>query len=101
MSRDVRHAIADFGLPREQSWVTIKVAPESFGPGQIRPHVEASLNKLGDGPADLLLSHHPSIDDEYEIADYMAQFATLYDAGLCRHIGVSNFTKDCVDQALE
>ncbi len=96
----VGRAIADFGLPREELWVTTKVAPESFGPGQIRPHVEASLEKLGVGPVDLLLLHYPSIKDEYDIEDYMAQFAEVYDAGLCRNIGVSNFTMSYIDKAL-
>lgn len=96
----VGSAIKDFGLERGKLWVTTKVAPESFGPGQIRPHVEASLDKLGVGPVDLLLLHYPSINDEYDIADYMAQFAAVYDAGLCKNIGVSNFTKTYVDQAI-
>ncbi|KJZ18883.1 aldo/keto reductase [Loktanella sp. S4079] len=97
----VGRAIADFALPREELWVTTKVAPESFGPGQIRPHVEASLEKLGVGPVDLLLLHYPSIDDEYDINDYVAQFAEVYDSGLCRNIGVSNFTKHYLGQALD
>lgn len=96
----VGRAIADFGCARDDLWVTTKVAPESFGPGQIRPHVEASLEKLGVGPVDLLLLHYPSINDEYEIEDYMAQFAEVFDAGLCRNIGVSNFTKRYIDQAV-
>lgn len=95
----VGRAIAAFDLPRDALWVTTKVAPESFGPGQVRPHVEASLEKLGVGPVDLLLLHYPSIKDEYDIADYMAQFAAVYDAGFCRNIGVSNFTKLYLDQA--
>lgn len=95
----VGRAIADAAIPRDELWVTTKVAPESFGPGQVRPHVEASLDKLGVGPVDLLLLHYPSINDEFEIVDYMAQFAEVYDAGLCRNIGVSNFTTTYVDQA--
>lgn len=97
----VGRAIADFDLPRDDLWVTTKVAPESFGPGQIRPHVEASLEKLGVGAVDLLLLHYPSIKDEYDITDYMAQFAEVSDAGLCRNLGVSNFTKTYIDQALD
>ncbi|SLN50592.1 aldo/keto reductase [Pseudooctadecabacter jejudonensis] len=97
----VGSAIADVGLPRDQLWVTTKVAPESFGPGQVRPHVEASLDKLGVGPVDLLLLHYPSIGDEYDIEDYMAQFAEVYDAGLCHAIGVSNFTKPYIARAVE
>ncbi len=97
---EVGRAIADVGLPRDELWVTTKVAPESFGPGQVRPHAEASIEKLGVGPVDLLLLHYPSINDEYDIEDYMAQFAEVYDAGLARNIGVSNFTKSYIDQAL-
>jgi 2,5-diketo-D-gluconate reductase B len=97
----VGRAIADFGLSRDDLWVTTKVAPESFGPGQVRSHVEASLEKLGVGPVDLLLLHYPSINDEFAIEDYMAQLAAVYDAGLCRNIGVSNFTKRYLDRALE
>lgn len=95
----VGRAIKDFGISRDDLWVTTKVAPESFAPGQIRQHVETSLDKLGVGPVDLLLLHYPSINDEYEIEDYMAQFADVFDAGLCRNIGVSNFTKPYLDKA--
>jgi len=45
----VGRAIAEFGLPRDELWITTKVAPESFGLGQVRPHVEASLDKMGVG----------------------------------------------------
>ena len=98
---DVGRAIAESGVSRDELWVTTKVAPESFGPGQIRPHVEASLEKLGVGPVDLLLLHYPSINDEYDIEDYMAQFAEVFDAGLTRNIGVSNFTISYLDRAME
>jgi len=97
----VGKAIADSGVARDDLWVTTKVAPESFGPGQVRPHVEASLEKLGVGPVDLLLLHYPSIKDEYDITDYMAQFVEVVDAGLCRNLGVSNFTKPYLAQALD
>lgn len=94
-------ALAESGVPRSEVWVTTKVAPESFGPGQIRPHVEASLEKLRLDSVDMLLLHYPSINDEYDIEDYMAQFAAVHDAGLARHIGVSNFTKHYIDSAIE
>jgi len=97
----VGRAIRDSGLARKDLWVTTKVAPESFGPGQVRPHAEASIEKLGVGPVDLLLLHYPSIKDEYAIEDYMGQLADVYDAGLCRHIGVSNFTKSYLAKAIE
>ncbi|WP_344844623.1 aldo/keto reductase [Celeribacter arenosi] len=97
----VGKALKDSGVSRGDYFLTTKVAPESFGPGQIRPHVEASLEKLGVDKVDLLLLHYPSINDEYDIEDYMAQFAAVFDAGLTKHIGVSNFTKHYLDRALE
>ncbi len=94
-------ALAESGVPRDEIWVTTKVAPESFGPGQVRPHVEASLEKLRLDRVDLLLLHYPSIGDEYAIEDYIAQFVEVWDAGLTRHLGVSNFTVPYIDRASE
>lgn len=68
----VGKAIADSGVDRSSIFLTTKVAPESFGPKQIRPHVEASLEKLRTNQVDLLLLHYPSIQDEFAIEDYMA-----------------------------
>ena len=93
-------ALVESGLKRDEVWITTKVAPESFGPGQVRPHVEASLEKLRLDQVDLLLLHYPSIGDEYAIEDYMAQFVAVCEAGLTRHLGVSNFTVPYIDKAL-
>ena len=97
--REVGRAILASGLPRAEVFLTTKVAPESFGPGQIRPHVDASLEKLGVDRVDLLLLHYPSIGDEYPMEDYVGQFAEVFDAGLADRIGVSNFTIRHIDRA--
>ncbi len=94
-------AIAESGVARDDIWLTTKVAPESFGPGQVRGHVEASLEKLRVDQVDLLLLHYPSIGDEYDIKDYMAQFAAVLDDGLTARLGVSNFTKRYIDAGIE
>ncbi|MDV7145820.1 aldo/keto reductase [Tropicimonas sp. TH_r6] len=94
-------AIADSGIDRADIFLTTKVSPESFGPGQIMSHARTSLDKLRVEHVDLLLLHYPSIGDEYEIEDYMGQFAEVFDAGLTERIGVSNFTKRYIDRALE
>jgi len=96
----VGKAISDSGVPRDDIWLTTKVAPESYAPGNILPTVQRSLEKLRTDQVDLLLLHWPSIKDEYDINDYMAQFAEVYDQGLTKHIGVSNFTKHYLDLAL-
>ena len=97
----VGKAIADSGVPRGDIFLTTKVAPESFAPGQIMGHVETSLEKLRTDAVDLLLLHYPSINDEYEMEDYVGQFAEVYDKGLTRNIGVSNFTIRHLDKAIE
>jgi 2,5-diketo-D-gluconate reductase B len=89
---DVGRALADFGLPRGDVFVTTKVAPDNLGPGQVKPYVLASLKKLRLEKVDLLLVHWPSLQDRFDIHDYMAQFAAVQDEGLATHIGVSNFT---------
>jgi 2,5-diketo-D-gluconate reductase B len=96
----VARAIAKSGVPRKDVFITTKVAPEHFGPGQIMPHVKVSLGKLRVDTVDLLLLHWPSIKDQYDVNDYVAQFAAVYDAGLATHIGVSNFTKKYLDAAI-
>lgn len=97
----VGDAIAESGVPRSEIFLTTKVAPESFAPGQVMSHVRASLEKLQVDQVDLLLLHYPSINDEYEIEDYMAQFAEVYDSGLTKRLGVSNFTKCYLKRAAE
>lgn len=97
----VGKAIADSPVARDDIFLTTKVAPESFAPGQIRGHVEASLKKLRTDQVDMLLLHYPSINDEYDIEDYMAQLAAVYDAGLTKSIGVSNFTIRHLSRAIE
>jgi 2,5-diketo-D-gluconate reductase B len=98
---EVGRAIADSGVARKDLFITTKVAPESYAPGNILPTVKRSLEKLRVEQVDLLLLHWPSIKDEYDINDYMAQFAEVYDLGLTKHIGVSNFTKHYIDKAME
>lgn len=97
----VGRAIDENAVSRDEIFLTTKIAPESFGPGQIMGHVETSLEKLRTDQVDLLLLHYPSIGDEYDIKDYMAQFVEVFDKGLTKRIGVSNFTIRYIDTALE
>jgi 2,5-diketo-D-gluconate reductase B len=97
---EVGRAIAASGLKRGEVFVTTKVAPAHLGPGQVMPHVKASLSRLGTDKVELLLVHWPSVNDEYDINDYMAQFVAVKAAGLADHIGVSNFNRTLLDQAI-
>ncbi|NJM30192.1 MAG: aldo/keto reductase [Rhizobiales bacterium] len=96
---DVGRAIAESGIPRNEIFIATKVAPENLGPGQVMPHAKASLEKLGVDHVDLLLVHWPSVNGQYGMKEYLAQFAAVQDAGLATHIGVSNFTRKHIDAA--
>ena len=96
----VGRAISESGVARKDIFITTKIAPESYAPGKIMGHVKTSLEKLRVDQVDLLLLHWPSIKDQYDVNDYVQQFAEVYDAGLTKHIGVSNFTKKYLDAAL-
>lgn len=96
----VGQAIKDSAVPREDVFLTTKIKPENFGPNVILPSVQKSLEKLQADHVDLLLLHFPSIGGEYAMEDYMEQFAKVYDMGLCKNIGLSNFTIGLVDHAI-
>jgi 2,5-diketo-D-gluconate reductase B len=98
--RAVGRAIKDSGVKRDDLFITTKVAPENFGPGQVIKHARMSLDKLGVEKADLYLLHWPSPQDKYDADDYVAQLGGVQDAGLATQIGVSNFTKKYLDVAL-
>ena len=96
----VGRAIKDSGIKREEIFITTKVSPEHFAPGQIVPHAKASMKKLGIEQADLYLLHWPSPHDQYDANDYVTQLGEVQDKGLATQIGVSNFTKKYLDVAL-
>jgi 2,5-diketo-D-gluconate reductase B len=98
--RAVGRAIKDSGISRDDIFITTKVAPENFGPGQIIKHARTSMDKLGIDKADLYLLHWPSPQDKYDADDYVTQLGGVQDAGLATAIGVSNFTKKYLDVAL-
>jgi 2,5-diketo-D-gluconate reductase B len=96
----VGRAIKDSGLKRQDIFITTKVGPDSFAPGQVIKSATASLDKLGLDKVDLYLLHWPSPQDRYDANDYVAQLGSVQDSGLAKQIGVSNFTKKYLDVAL-
>ncbi len=97
---DCGAAIVASGIPRGEIFITTKVAPDNYGPGAVRPSVEQSLEKLRVDQVDLLLLHWPSPHNEYPLPSYMAQFAEVFDAGMAKMIGVSNFTIPLITEAI-
>jgi len=96
--RAVGRALSAAPVDREEVFLTTKVWRSNLRAGDVRPAVEASLDRLGVDSVDLLLVHwpHPRIP----IAETLRAMERLRDDGLVRHLGVSNFTADQLREAL-
>ncbi|PQP25788.1 aldo/keto reductase [Rhodococcus opacus] len=83
-------ALAECGLPREELFVTTKLRGSDHVSGDIRGAIERSLKNLGLDRLDLFLIHWPLPRHDRYVAAFEAMLACR-DAGLVRHVGVSNF----------
>jgi diketogulonate reductase-like aldo/keto reductase len=95
----VGEAIRAHATPREDIFITTKVWPAEAGDGPFQRSAEASLKRLGVDRVDLLLIHWPSPS-----VPMKEQIFTLCDSkrrGFTRHIGISNFSVEMVEQAVK
>lgn len=86
------------GLPREDIFLTTKIWPDCAASGVLERTAEERLRSLNVGYLDLLLIHWPPQD--VPIADTMARLSAVKRAGLTRHIGVSNFNVQLLEEAV-
>ena len=87
---EVGAAIAKSGIPREEIFLTTKVWVEHYGYEECKKSVYTSLEKLKTDYLDLMLLHQP-------FSDYYGAYRALeelYNEGVLRAIGVSNFYPD-------
>jgi alcohol dehydrogenase (NADP+) len=108
VGRALQESFDDGVVDRDDVWVTSKLWNDSHAPEDVRPALEATLDDLNLDVLDLYLIHWPvahkkgvempqSPDellslDERPIRETWAAMQELVDAGLVRHIGVSNFS---------
>jgi len=85
---------------RERVVVATKVAkhPEFLGlaPSNVRAAADASLARLGVETIDLYYAHYD--DPEVPLADIVGAFAGLVTAGKVRHVSLSNFTAERIEE---
>ncbi len=86
---DVGRALRDSGVPREQVFVTTKLANMDHGYDRALKACRQSLRELKLEFVDLYLVHWPV---ETLRGETWAAFETLLEQRLCRAIGVSNYT---------
>ena len=107
--RGVGEGIRSCGVPREQIFITTKVAAELKTYEEAAASIDESLKKLDCGPADLVIIHCPQPWAEFRGAKRYFQenkavwkaLEDAYLAGKVKSIGVSNFLIDDLENILE
>ena len=95
VGEDLRRAIDDGIVTREEVFITTKIMPGSYN--NAYNSIDESLERLGVDYIDLLLIHQPGSNDE-EV--YKAMEQGVYD-GKVKSIGISNYyTKEEIDEVL-
>jgi alcohol dehydrogenase (NADP+) len=104
-------------VTREEMWITSKLWNDSHAPRDVQPGLEATLKDLQLDYLDLFLMHWPvalkkgasfPLDagkmislDKLPVSDTWQAMETLVEKGLCRHIGVSNFSQAKLQSLVE
>ena len=87
------------GIPREEVLVASKVHPDNLAGEDVLATTEDSRERLGVETIDLMYVHWPV--SAYEPGETLPAFDRLRDEGTIRHVGVSNFTPELLDEARE
>jgi 2,5-diketo-D-gluconate reductase A len=94
--REVGRAITDSGLARDDVFVTTKLPPGNAG--RARSTISDSLRALGTGHVDLWLVHWPP--GGRASVQVWRNFLAIRDEGLCRAVGVSNYSIPEIDELI-
>ncbi len=97
---DVGRAVRASGIPREEIVVTTKLWHSDHGYEPARAAARKSADLLGLGPIDLYLIHWPRANSPQERLDSWRALEDLRGEGLCRAIGVSNYTVRHLEELL-
>ena len=89
---DVGEAVRASGLPRNEVFVTTKLWHTEHGFDSALKAAHASADRLGLGAIDLYLIHWPRANSPADRIDTWRAFERLQKEGVCRAIGVSNYT---------
>ena len=96
--REVGEGLRASGIKRDDVFVTTKVWTSHFKPKDLERSAKESLARLRMTEVDLLLLHWPN--PQVPLADTLGALARVRQAGLARHIGVSNFTVALIEEAV-
>lgn len=95
----VGEGIADADVDREDVFLATKIWISNLAHDDVLDTARESLDRLGVDYLDLLYVHWPA--GEYDAEETLSAFDRLYDEGLIRNVGVSNFEPRHLDAARE
>jgi 2,5-diketo-D-gluconate reductase B len=96
--REVGEALRASGVARADAFITTKIWPSHFAPLELERAAKASLARLRLAFVDLLLLHWPN--PQISLSETLDALSKVKQAGLARHIGVSNFTVPLIAEAV-
>ena len=96
--REVGEGLRASGIGRDDVFITTKVWPDHLAAAQLERATKESLARLRLAKVDLLLVHWPN--PRIPLAETMGALYRMKEAGLTRHIGISNFTAPLVEEAV-
>jgi 2,5-diketo-D-gluconate reductase B len=98
---EVGEALAASGVARDEVFVTTKIWTAHLAGDRLIASLKGSLHKLRLERLDLTLIHWPSPQDAVPVAESMQALLEARAQGLTAAIGVSNFTKALLAQAID
>ena len=96
---EVGECTVSSGIPRSELFITTKVWVANYPESRFALSVDESLKNLRTDYADLLLLHWPHND--VPLAEQIGLLNETVKSGKARHIGVSNFNRQQLDQSLK
>ena len=93
-------AIKELGIPRDQVYITSKIATPHKSDADIRAGIEETLDRMGTVP-DLYLIHNPMIGNEDRVVPTWKIMEDMKDEGKLKSIGVSNFRPQDFEKLLK
>jgi 2,5-diketo-D-gluconate reductase A len=93
----VGSAVRESGIPREELFVTTKLANTDHGHDAALRAFDGSLERLGLDYVDLYLVHWPMPSQDLYVESWRAM-EKVHAEGRAKAIGVSNFTKETLDR---
>lgn len=97
----IGEAIAESNINREDLYLTTKIWVENLSKDKVIASLKESLAKLRTDYVDLTLIHWPSPSHAISVKETMLALMKAKELGLTREIGISNFTIELMQEAID